>query len=249
MISIIFSAFMGSFLNTLNSFLLILCFLGFLHVPSFSFVKLIVPKLKKSFKKYLGLILITIGFLTILNLRIHKFTINASFLIFLSFAVIMIFFGFSCLFLTIPFLTSLSLLSKMGIFTILGVFLSCSNSLFFIMLINDISYIFNPNKRKQVIDSHLQTALIFMITKITGLLAGLIFAILERPRLKSLHLEMTSFEKTLIFELSAVFGALAGVLNETLRKQVVFLIFWLIFSEKKNLFIKKLIFLDTLSIG
>ena len=67
-----------------------------------------------------------------------------------------------------------------------------------------------------------------MITKITGLLAGLIFAIMERPRLKNLHTEMTSFEKMLIFELSALLGALAGVFNETLRKQVVFLKFWLV---------------------
>ena len=136
----------------------------------------------------------------------------------------MICFGFSCLFLTTAYFSSVPLLSKMAIFSFLGVFLSCSYALFLIMLINDISYIFKPNKRKQVIDSNLQTVLVFLIAKITGLLAGLVFAIGERTKRRNLQQEMTSLENMLIFQLAAVFGAVAGGFNETLRKQVVWVV-------------------------
>jgi len=102
------------------------------------------------------------------------------------------------------------------------------------MLINDIFYFVNPNKRKQIIDSRLQTAVIFLITMVTGLISGLIFALFQREHEPKLHKEMTSFEKILIFEISAFFGAVVGGINETLRKQVTLIfasVFFFIFQK------------------
>ncbi|GAW83531.1 hypothetical protein, conserved [Plasmodium gonderi] len=182
---------------------------------------LVEVSLSKFFSMYFGILFIVVGIIIFwrLNANVIEEAENRRNQLMIL-AGLIVFSGILCLFFERSWLFSLSPLSKVPIYCVLGISISFALTFSLIDLINYLIGFIQGSITRPLIESVAQVYLILLFTITMGGIFGFIFGLLDVEDESSHHIRLALMKaENCCFPLGAILGGLAGFGNEVFRQQ------------------------------